>query len=145
MPNLATALKEEIQRLSRKEVKAATATTKRSSALYRKDIAELKRQMRDLKKEVTYLRKQEQKRLGRPATEAAAGTVRFSPSWVEAHRERIELSAADYGELVGVSAQTIYNWEAGKTKPQQQQLVAWAAIRGLGKREAWRRLEVGEE
>ena len=143
MPNLATALKQEIQRLARKEIKSATGTTKRSSAQYRKDIAELKRQLRDLKKEVTFLRKQERKRIGKPATQAAAGTVRFSPSWVSGHRERLELSAADYAELVGVSPLTIYNWEKGKTKPQAKQLSAWAAIRGLGKREAWRRLEMG--
>ena len=142
MPNLATALKQEIQRLARKEVKAATATTKRSSAQQRKDIAELKRQVRDLKTDVTFLRKQEKKRLGKPATQAATGTVRFSPSWVSAHRERLELSAADYAELVGVSGQTIYNWEQGLTKPQAKQLAAWGAIRGLGKREAWRRLEI---
>ncbi len=142
MPNLAATLREEIGRLARRDIKSATATAKRSSAQYRKDIAELKRQVRDLKKEVTFLRKQEQKRIGKPATQATAGTVRFSPSWVSAHRERLEVSAADYGELVGVSAQTIYNWEQGISKPQAKQLAAWAAVRGLGKREAWRRLEI---
>ncbi len=145
MPNRAAALKEEIQRLARKEVKAATATTKRSSAQYRKDIAELKRQVKDLNKEVTFLKRQEKKRIGKPATHATAGAVRFSPSWVSAHRERLELSAADYAELVGVSPQTIYNWEQGISKPQAKQLAAWGAIRGLGKREAWRRLEMREE
>jgi DNA-binding transcriptional regulator YiaG len=44
------------------------------------------------------------------------------------------------GALVGVSAQTVYNWEAGKSRPRQQQLAAIAAIRKLGKREAQARL-----
>ena len=70
--------------------------------------------------------------------------MRFSPSWVKSHRERLQLSAADYGALVGVSALTIYNWEKGKSKPRQQQLAAWAAIRGLGKRDSWKRLEMSE-
>jgi DNA-binding transcriptional regulator YiaG len=39
------------------------------------------------------------------------------------------------GTLIGVSAQTIYNWEAGKTRPRQNQLAAIAAIRKMGKRE----------
>ena len=69
-----------------------------------------------------------------------AGSRRFP--WVSAHRERLELSAADYGELVGVSPVTIYNWEQGKSRPQEKQLAAWGVIRGLGKREAWRRLEI---
>ena len=37
---------------------------------------------------------------------------------------------------------TIYNWEKGKSKPRNQQLNAWANVRGIGKREALRRLEL---
>jgi len=48
---------------------------------------------------------------------------------------------ADYAALVGVSPLTIYNWESGKTRPGGPQMAAWATIRGLGKREAWKRLE----
>ena len=103
MTTLATALKEEIRRLARKEIRAETSMTKRSSAQYRRDIAALKRQVRDLTKEVTYLKRQEQKRPSKSSASAVNG-VRFSPSWVEAHRERLELSAADYGALVGVTA-----------------------------------------
>ena len=44
MTNLATALKEEIRRLARKEIRAETLQTKRSSAQHRRDIAALKRQ-----------------------------------------------------------------------------------------------------
>ena len=144
MPNLASALKDEIQRLARKELKTATANTKRSSAQYRKDIAELKRQVRDLKRDVTYLSKRHKKHQDKPASRDDAAQLRFSPAWVSGHRERLELSAADYAALVGVSPLTIYNWEKGKTRPQAKQLAAWAAIRGLGKREAWRRLELAE-
>ena len=140
MPNLATALKAEIQRQARKEVKAQTSVMKKASTQHRRDIAGLKRQVRDLTKEVAYLKRQDKKRSGRP-TAADANGVRFSPSWVEGHRERLELSAADYGTLVGVSSQTIYNWEKGTSRPGKEQLAAWAAIRGLGKREAWKRLE----
>jgi DNA-binding transcriptional regulator YiaG len=64
----------------------------------------------------------------------------FSAEEVAAERERLELSAADYGELVGVSHLTIYNWEKGKTKPQAAQLEKWLTVKGIGKRKAWRRL-----
>ncbi len=144
MPNVATVLKQEITRLARKEARAQSASSKKAIAQYRRDIAELKRQVRALAKEVGYLRRQ-QKRVGRPAGHNGNASVRFSPSWVKSHRERLELSAADYAELVGVSSLTIYNWEKGKTRPRQEQLAAWAEIRGLGKREAWRRLEIAEE
>jgi DNA-binding transcriptional regulator YiaG len=38
------------------------------------------------------------------------------------------------GLLLGVSAQTIYNWEAEKSRPRQAQVAAIAAVRKLGKR-----------
>lgn len=140
MANLAAALKEEIRRLARKEIRVETSTTKRSSVQHRKDIAALKRQVRDLTKELSYLKRQVQKQpSARPAANASG--VRFSPSWVEKHRQRLGLSAADYGTLVGVSGQTIYNWENGKSRPAMEQLAAWGAIKGLGKRDAWKRLE----
>ncbi len=141
MPNLAAVMKDEIRRLARKEIKAETATSKRSAAQHRKDITALKRQVNDLAREVAYLRKQERKRVATPASEPAV-TPRFSPGWVEAHRHRLQFSAADYGELVGVSALTIYNWEKGKTKPGRPQLAAWAEVRTLGKRDAMKRLEI---
>jgi len=55
---------------------------------------------------------------------------------------RLGLSAADYARLVGVSSLTIYNWEHGKSRPRKEQLAALVAVRGIGKREALRRLEL---
>ncbi len=44
------------------------------------------------------------------------------------------------GLLLGVSAQTVYNWEGEKSRPRQQQMAAIKAVRGMGKREATARL-----
>jgi DNA-binding transcriptional regulator YiaG len=67
--------------------------------------------------------------------------MRFSAKSVKAQRAKTGLSAADYAMLVGVSALTIYNWENGKSRPRQEQFAALASLRGIGKREAARRLE----
>lgn len=64
----------------------------------------------------------------------------FSPDKVYEERQRLELSAADYAQLVGVSPLTIYNWEHGRSKPRAAQLSRWLDVHGIGKREAWRRL-----
>ncbi|MHC4910578.1 MAG: helix-turn-helix domain-containing protein [Planctomycetota bacterium] len=142
MTNLATALRIEISRLARKEIKALTGSTKKAAAQHRRDIAELKRRVADLSKRVAFLESQERKRVSKHAPAEPAERARFSPRGVKAHRERLGISAADYALLVGVSALTIYNWESGKSKPRQQQLAALVAVRKLGKREAIKRLEL---
>ena len=145
MSKLATAIRDEIQRLARREIKSQIGGKKQASAQHRRDIAQLKRQVQDLTRRLAFLEKQEQKRASKPAPEALAERARFSPSSVGSHRERLALSAADYGTLVGVSPQTIYNWERGESKPRTQQLAALVAVRRLGKREAWKRLDMMEE
>lgn len=145
MANLAETLKEEIRRLARKEIKAQTGTTKQAVAQYRRELAKLKRQLRDQEKKLTFLEKQEQKRVGQPqAAEEPAEDVRFSARSVAAQRKRLGLSAKDYGKLVGVSPLTIYNWEQGKSRPQKAQLAAFMAVRGIGKREALAKLELSK-
>ena len=37
---------------------------------------------------------------------------------------------------------TIHNWESAKSRPRQEQLAALVAVRGIGKREAAKRLEL---
>ena len=139
MPNLAHVLKDEIRRLARREIKAELGPARKASAQYRRDIAALKRRLRDQARQIAALERADKK--ARKADPETSPVVRFSPKWLQAHRERLELSAADYGALVGVSSQTIYNWEQGKTRPQPQQLQGWSVVHKLGKREAWKRLD----
>ena len=148
MPNLAAALREEITRLARKEIKKETGALRKANAQYRRNIAELKRRVAGLEKKVAFLEKQtvSDARGGvggsmGGATKDAEG-IRFSAAWVKKHREKIGFSQKDYGVLVGVSALTIYNWESERTRPRNEQLVALAAVRKLGKREAEARWEV---
>lgn len=135
MTTLATALKEEIRRLARKEIKAATQATAKAVAQHRREIAKLKRQIRDQEKKIASLQK------GKPTRQKVDESVRFSARSVKAQRMRLGLSAADYARLVGVSPLTIYNWEHGKSRPRQEQLAQLIAVRGIGKREALKRLE----
>ncbi len=144
MPNLAATLKEEIRRLAKKEVKAQTNSTKQAVANYRREIAQLKRQLREQDKKIARLGAQNRERLVQDAAgtdEDEAETMRYSPNWVKSQRKRLGLSAADYAKLVGVSALSVYNWEHGKNRPRKAQLLALAAVRGIGKREAMAKLE----
>ncbi|RPJ36073.1 MAG: XRE family transcriptional regulator [Planctomycetaceae bacterium] len=141
MPNIAAVLKEEIVRLARKEVRSQTNVLKRASAQYRRDIAELKRRLGDLQHKVNPLEKQVLKGVSSPALAVDAQRARFTAKGLRSHRKRLGLSAADYGKLMGVTAQTIYSWEGETSRPRQGQLARIASNRGLGKREARARLE----
>ena len=53
----------------------------------------------------------------------------------------LDLGASDFGRLLGVSAQSIYNWEAEKARPRVEQISKLVPLRSLGKREVAVRLE----
>ena len=143
MTTLANALKDEIRRLARKEIKAQTRSTAQAVARYRGEIAKLKRQLREQEKKIAFLEAQERKRLGQPGVaEDTTGGARFSARSVKAQRKKTGLSAADYAKLVGVSGLTIYNWELGKSRPRKEPLASLVALRGVGKREARAKLEL---
>ncbi len=140
MPNIAAVIKAEIARLSKKEAKSATSQLKRASVQYRSDIAKLKRLLGQQEREIKLLKRQTQQPGRIQAEQEPLEGVRFSARSVKAQRQRLGLSAADYGRLIGVSGLTVYNWEHGATTPRQAQLAALVAVRGIGKREALRRL-----
>lgn len=140
MPNIAALLKQEITRLARKEVRGAAGTLKKASAHHRHAIAALRRQVAQLQRQLAALgRRLEKGGAGAPST-AETPKVRFVARGLRSHRARLGLSAAEYGKLVGVSAQSIYNWEQGAARPRAAQLAALVALRGIGKREAQARL-----
>lgn len=143
MPNIAAVLKDEIRRLARKEIRAETSKTKRAVALYRREIARLKRQLDGQGKQLALLKSQRQDGDGQTedADNDPLSTVRFSARSVRAQRRRLKLSAEEYGKLVGVSPLTIYHWEHGKSRPRRAQLEALVKVRGMGRREALAKLE----
>ena len=144
MPDVASVLREEISRLARKEIRQQVGPLKKTNGELRRTVTALKSEVAALHRAVRFLEKQEKRRLEVAPKASAAEGVRFAARWVKADRERLGLSASDYGRLVGVAGLTIYNWEKGKSKPRDKQLAAWAKARGIGKREAWRRLELLE-
>lgn len=142
MPNIAVALKTEISRIARKEVRNETEDFKRTSSQYRSQIASLRRRVETLERELKRTATGNAKG-GSVAATHETDTVqrRFSPTRLAATRKKLGLSAADFGALIGVTGQSIYKWESGHARPRPKQLLAIASVRGIGKREAAARLE----
>ena len=134
--NIAVALKSEIVRLARKELRNETQQLKKSAASFRSEVAALKRRTLELEKALRGLRKQVPSKAEPPPTDAADSKLRFSAKGLATQRKRLGLSAHEVGLLVGTSGQSIYNWESGDTRPRQSTLPAIAALRKMGKKEA---------
>lgn len=138
MPNIASVLKSEISRVARKELRGEVSGLKKAVSGYRSEIAALKRRTLALEQQLRRLGKSN----ARPAPAGAADegeapdARRFSAKGFASQRRRLGLSAPDFGLLLGVSAQSIYNWEEGKVRPRGQHLPAIAALRTLGKKQA---------
>lgn len=147
MPNIANLLKVEIARVARKEVRTDTESLKKAVALYRREIAALKRRLAQIEKDVKRSGKRSAPQGMRAAAETHEGgrQLRFSATRFAAQRKKLGLSAAAFAKLLGVSSLSVYKWESGQVRPRPAQIQAIAAARNLGKREALARLEQLEQ
>lgn len=139
MPNIATALKQEISRLARKELRSETDPLRKAVAQYRSQIAALKRRIDTLE--------QQQKRSAKASLtkalndDSSDANLRFRAAGFAQHRKRLGLSAREMGLLLDASPLSVYKWEHGQSRPRAKHLEAIASVRKLGKREAAKRLE----
>jgi DNA-binding XRE family transcriptional regulator len=140
MTNIASLLKTEISRLARKEVRAETASLKKSVSMCRAEIAVLKRRAQALELELRRLGKARAQAVPVEPQAQPSQRLRFTAKGLASQRRRLGLSALDIGLLVGASGQSIYNWEEGKAHPRAKHLPAIAALRTMGKKEASARL-----
>ena len=134
MPNIATALRDEIKRLSRQQSRTQIDPTKKATAVHRRDIALLKRQVVLLERQVKSLMRRSPS-ASAPQTSASEVKVRFVAKGLRSHRDRLGLSAENLGKVLGVSAQSVYNWESGKARPRQKQIAKLSQLRMVGKRQ----------
>lgn len=141
MANLAAVLKEEIARLARKELRTEIDALRKSSSHYRSEIAALKRRLADLERQVGRLGKVTAKAADAEIAEPTEAKHRFRIGGFITLRKKLGLTADAMGKLLGVSGQSIYLWESGRTSPRASQLAVIASIRKIGKREALKRLD----
>ena len=145
MSQLMTVMKDEIRRLARKEILAATAGLKKDQTKLRKTMAALRRTIKTHSYTIRQLLQVTTKQV--KMTTLAPEAAKESKVWVtakgiRAQRKKLKLSQAQFGKLVGVSGYTVLKWEhgTGPLKFRSQTRRALLAIRGLGIREAQLRL-----
>ncbi len=139
MPNIGQVLRDEITRISRRESRKQSSALQRSSAAHRRDIASLKREIATLRRELK--KSSTSKSAAVKALASDSGKLRFRADGFRTMRRRLGLSAAQLGKLLGVSEQSVYNWETKTATPRASHLPTIARLRTMGKREVQQLLE----
>jgi DNA-binding XRE family transcriptional regulator len=139
MANVEGLIKAEITRLSKKVAKQHFSPLHATIQSQRRELSQLRSRLAELERTLKSVGREKKVKV-EPTDETK---LRFRAEGFRKHRERLGISAEDAGKLLGVSGQTVYNWEHGKAMPRKSQLPAIATLRGLGKREAQRKLEEG--
>jgi hypothetical protein len=102
MPNIASALRAEISRIVRKEIRPEAGALKKAVAGHRRAIAALKRQVQTLERQAkSGIRKRMTPAAAHPE-EQSERQLRFSATRLAAQRKKLGLSAANFALLVGV-------------------------------------------
>jgi DNA-binding transcriptional regulator YiaG len=146
MPDLNKPIREEITRLTRKELKQALQDQKKTNTALKKSLASVKAECAELRREVKAI----QKRLPKPPPAEKTPEVaddklkRFRPTskTVKTIRAKLGVSQADLAKLLNVSGQAVYIWERkeGRLQLRGNAKASLFALRTIGKREAKARL-----
>jgi DNA-binding transcriptional regulator YiaG len=145
MPNVEKALKAEIARISRKEIKSASGQIGKSHIGLKRTVTDLKKRIASLEKENKRLlgetRRQKREIVEKPPEEH--GKARFTSKGIRSLRNRLRLTQADFAKLVGATTHAVYLWEKkeGALNLRDKTKAALLSIRGLRAREAKAKLE----
>lgn len=153
MVNLTSLLRDEINRLAKRQINAEIIPLKKRWAQQRRVIAALKdecvalrRELSQLSRRTTQVSTAASSSSSAAASAGAAGALdggprrRFRADGLRSFRARLGLTVREVALLLGVSEQTIYNWETAATRPQPAMVDTIAELRALGKREVKARL-----
>ena len=143
--NIAQVLKAEISRIAKREAKALSSPTRKTTIQLKKTVADLKARLASLEKANKELQKQVATLITTqpaPAEAPEEGRAWISGKGVKALRRKTGLSQKEFGMLAGVSPRAVTLWESqsGMLKLRDATKKALMAIRGIGKAEARKRL-----
>jgi DNA-binding XRE family transcriptional regulator len=152
MSTIADALKQEIARVARKELKGEIAAVRKLTSAHRSEIAALKREVKALTSAVKGLQKGSRRPIAASSSEPKVTAAKrsgapfeFNAEQLAAHRAELGLTQAQMARLIGASSLSVYKWESGKVQPRAAQKEQIAAALKLGKRAVKARLQTQDE
>jgi DNA-binding XRE family transcriptional regulator len=142
MPNLAQVLKDEILRLSRKEVRAVTTDLQVQISKLKKIVSAQKKNTLVLEKELAKVKKKlERKNKATTPTEDEVTKSRVSPASIARLRKKLGLTRSDMASIIDVNPNSIYLWEQGRATPRVATKAKIISLRSMGKRDVKNLLE----
>jgi DNA-binding transcriptional regulator YiaG len=149
VPNFAKVWQDEVRRLARKETKDELVSMRQENAALKKYVASLKKRLETLERQSKRIQKHVA--VATPDAVAAATPedgesgprLRVSGKTVRTLRQRLGVTQAEFATLLGVTGQSVYQWERrdDRIRLRNATMQAFAEIKGIGAREARRRLE----
>ena len=141
MPDIAKILREEIQRLARREVKAAIASLKMDNVILKRTAADHKRRLVQIEKDNRHLLAQAKKLretvVKTPDVEVEK--ARITAKMIKSIRDRLGLSQAALAKILEVTPNTVLLWEQKEgrlTFRNPETKAAIVSLRGMTKAEA---------
>ena len=147
MANLMKELKNEISRLAKKEAKQVELVLKKELAILRKRLSATQKrlaEMEQVKKVIKHLPIAVS--VEEPASDQALRRMRVTAAMVEKMREKKKLSQTQLAAAMGVSLQSVYQWERkeGRLKMRLGVLKALAEVRAKSTRQILKELEAAK-
>ncbi len=147
MANLMKELKNEISRLAKKEAKQVELVLKKELAILRKRLSATQKrlaEMEQVKKVIKHLPIAVS--VEEPASDQALRRMRVTAAMVKKMREKKKLSQTQLAAAMGVSLQSVYQWERkeGRLKMRLGVLKALAEVRAKSTRQILKELEAAK-
>jgi len=140
MSNVHSAMKLEIIRLARREIKQQATPIVSSLKKLRAATATLKAELATLQKAKTVAPVEPTPVISDEDVKAA----RFSGALIKRLRTRHGLSRNEFGKLIGVTGFAVIAWETNECKPKADRRKALIALRKMGKRQVAKMLKEGQ-
>lgn len=113
MPDIARVLKEEIQRIARKEVKAATTQIQKTNATLRRSVADLKRRLAAIEKgnKLLVASAERARKVELSVSDKEGEDARITAKMLKKMRARLGLTQTDLAYLIDSIPVTVGRWE----------------------------------
>ena len=134
MGKLESTIKSEIQRLSKREIRATFVPFRREVRAMRLRLSSLSKNFSTLNR-LTKEQMQNLPKKGLEATPEEVKASRLTPDRIRGLRKKLGISMRELGLLIGVTTWAVLMWEKGKFKPKAEKKAALVALKKFRKRE----------